>query len=53
VVAESDQRVVGYAYGSAHRERAAYRWSTETTVYVAAGAHRQGIGRMLYAALLP
>lgn len=52
-VAESEGRVVGYAYGSTHRERAAYRWSVETTVYVAADAHRRGIGRALYGALLP
>jgi len=53
VVAESDGTVIGYAYGSAHRERAAYKWSVETTVYVAQGAQRQGVGRRLYAALLP
>jgi L-amino acid N-acyltransferase YncA len=53
VVAETKGQVVGYAYGSSHRERAAYRWSVETTVYVAAGAQRSGIGRKLYTALLP
>jgi L-amino acid N-acyltransferase YncA len=53
VVAELEGRVIGYAYGSSHRERAAYRWSVETTVYVAAGAQRCGIGRALYGALLP
>lgn len=52
-VAEADGRVAGYAYGSSHRERAAYRWSVETTVYVAPGNHRMGIGRRLYDALLP
>ena len=34
VVAEDAGTCVGYAYGSAHRERAAYRWSVETSVYV-------------------
>jgi L-amino acid N-acyltransferase YncA len=53
VVAETAGQVVGYAYGSSHRERAAYRWSVETTVYVAPGVQRSGIGRKLYAALLP
>lgn len=52
-VAEDSGRVVGYAYGSSHRERAAYRWSVETTVYVAAEAQRAGTGRALYGALLP
>jgi len=53
LVAESGGEVAGYAYGSPHRERAAYRWSVETSVYIAPQAHRQGIGRALYAALLP
>jgi len=54
VVAEADGgQLLGYAYGSSHRERAAYKWSVETTVYVAQAAHRGGIGRKLYAALLP
>ena len=44
--------VLGYAYGSAHRAKAAYRWSVETTVYVARGAHHRGIGRALYTELL-
>lgn len=53
VVAEADGQLLGYAYGSSHRERAAYQWSAETTVYVAQGAHRGGIGRSLYTALFP
>ena len=51
VFAEGDQ-VLGYAYGSAHPTKPAYRWSVETTVYVARNAHRRGIGRKLYAELL-
>lgn len=51
-VAESDGRLLGFAYGSAHRERAAYRWSVETTVYVEQGQQRRGIGRTLYERLL-
>ena len=52
VVAEVDGHVLGYAYGSSHRERAAYKWSVETTVYVAQRAQRSGLGRKLYAALI-
>jgi len=52
-VAEQEGQVIGYAYGSSHRERAAYRWSVETSVYVKAGHHRSGIGRALYQELLP
>ena len=53
LVAEMDGAVVGYAYGSLHRERAAYRWSVEVSAYVDRGHHRKGIGRALYSALLP
>jgi L-amino acid N-acyltransferase YncA len=53
VVAETDGSIIGFAYGSLHRERAAYRWSVETTVYVDGNVQRRGIGRGLYGALLP
>ena len=52
VCADGDT-VLGYAYSCPHRERAAYRWATDCTVYVARGAHRRGIGRALYTALFP
>lgn len=48
LVAERDGRCAGYAYGSVHRERPAYRWSTEVSAYVHPDFHRQGIGRALY-----
>lgn len=51
LVAEIDGEVVGYAYASRHRERAAYRWSSDVTVYISAAHHRRGIGRALYEAL--
>lgn len=51
LVAEEDGQCVGYAYGSAHRERAAYRWSTETSAYVRPGWQGRGLGRVLYQAL--
>ena len=53
LVAERDGRIAGYAYGGTHRARPAYRWTVETSVYVAGDRARQGIGRELYAALLP
>jgi L-amino acid N-acyltransferase YncA len=53
LVAELDGQVVGYAYGSRHHERAAYRWSADVTVYISAEHHRRGVGRALYAALFP
>ena len=51
LVAELGGRVVGYAYSGEHRDRAAYRWSVDVTVYVASDKHRAGLGRSLYGRL--
>jgi phosphinothricin acetyltransferase len=52
LVFEDGGRVLGYAYGSQHRSKPAYRWSVETTVYVDCKAQRRGIGQALYVELL-
>jgi phosphinothricin acetyltransferase len=52
LVADQDGQCIGYAYGSSHRERLAYRWSVEVSVYVHPNYHRQGVGRALYVRLL-
>jgi phosphinothricin acetyltransferase len=44
--------VLGYAYASPHRARAAYQWSVDFSAYVADGCRRRGIGRALYSSLL-
>ena len=44
--------VLGYAYAAKFRERAAYRYVVETSIYVADVAQRQGAGRLLYEALI-
>jgi L-amino acid N-acyltransferase YncA len=51
LVAERDGRLVGYAYACAHRERPAYRWAVDVSVYVADGQQGRGVGRALYEAL--
>jgi L-amino acid N-acyltransferase YncA len=51
LVAERDGQCIGYAYGSSHRERSAYRWSVEVSAYVHPNHHHQGVGRALYRAL--
>lgn len=51
LVSEESGHVVGYAYASAHRERAAYGWAVDVSVYIAEGHQRRGIGRQLYEAL--
>jgi len=53
LVLEDSGRIAGYAYASPHRERAAYGWSVDVTVYIAAESRRKGVGRALYTALLP
>lgn len=52
LVAELEGDVVGYAYGTRHRARPAYQWSTEVSVYVRRSGHRRGVGRGLYLPLL-
>src|SRR5688572_14755120 len=52
LVVDKAAEILGYAYAGAHRARAAYQWSVDTTVYVHPGAHRSGVGRALYTSLL-
>src|SRR4051812_22776504 len=52
LVAERGSSLIGYAYGSSHRARAAYRQSTEVSAYVAEDARRMGVDRAVYAELL-
>jgi phosphinothricin acetyltransferase len=47
LVATSDGVILGYAYAGPYRARPAYRFSVENSVYVAADAHRRGVGRAL------
>jgi phosphinothricin acetyltransferase len=53
LVCEAGGEVVGYAYASKWKERAAYRHTAEATVYVRDGLSRRGYGQALYGALLP
>ena len=51
LVWEEQGKILGYAYGSAPFERAAYSWTGEPSIYLAPDARHKGIGRRLYAAL--
>lgn len=51
-VALSNGEIAGYAYATQFRERDAYRWNVETSVYVKASEQRKGIATALYNALL-
>jgi phosphinothricin acetyltransferase len=52
LVAEREGKLLGYAYATKWRVRHAYRFSVESSVYLAPEAARQGVGTALYAALL-
>jgi L-amino acid N-acyltransferase YncA len=51
LVALGEGEILGYAYASAFKERAAYEWAVETSVYVRMGARGRGVGAALYRAL--
>jgi phosphinothricin acetyltransferase len=52
LVLELDGEVSGYAYAGPFKDRPAYRWSVETTVYLDESLRGKGLGRDLYAALI-
>ena len=52
LIAEDDMgKVIGYAYASKWRERFAYRFSVEVTVYLSPNSSGHGVGTKLYEAL--
>ena len=51
LVWEEDGEILGYAYGSAPFERAAFRWVAEDSVYLRREAEGRGIGKALCTAL--
>ncbi len=52
LVAERGGQVLGYAYANHFRPRRAYRFCLEDSIYLAADARGQGVGRLLLAELL-
>lgn len=51
LVAERDGQLLGYAYAGRFREREAYAWNAETSVYLRTDARGMGLGRKLYSLL--
>lgn len=51
LVVEKDGRIMGYAYAGIFKDRAAYDWSCETTIYLDPEERKNGLGRLLYEAL--
>lgn len=52
LVYEAGGVVTAYAYASAWKERSAYRYTAETSVYVDRAHIRKGLGSLLYGSLL-
>jgi phosphinothricin acetyltransferase len=52
LVAELDGEVAGYAYATKWKERSAYRFSVETSVYLDHEARGKGLGSALYGQLV-
>lgn len=52
LVAEGRDGIIGYAYGGRFKDRSAYRFCVETSVYLSHGREGQGIGTRLYSELL-
>jgi phosphinothricin acetyltransferase len=52
LVAEQEGEVVGYAYFAQLRDRSAYRFSAEDSIYIRDDIRGQGVGKALVAALL-
>jgi phosphinothricin acetyltransferase len=52
LIAEQDGQVIGYAYASTYRPRAAYRFTCEDSIYLAPEAVGKGLGGRLLARLI-
>lgn len=48
LVAELDNRIVGYAYAGRFHQRAAYAWNAEMSIYLNKDNLRCGVGKKLY-----
>jgi phosphinothricin acetyltransferase len=52
LVCEINGIIAGYAYGAKYRERTAYQWCVESSIYIHDDHLQSGIGKLLYTALI-
>lgn len=52
IVWQEGERIAGYAYANTFRERKAYRFTVESSVYLHPDFYRKGIGDKLYHSLI-
>ncbi|MDT2735514.1 GNAT family N-acetyltransferase [Enterococcus pseudoavium] len=50
-VATENERILGYVYAHAYKNRAAYDWAVEVSVYVDRERQSHGVGKQLYQVL--
>ena len=48
LVGEVNGQILGYVYCHPYRERLAYQWAVEVTIYLAPAGQGKGLGRLLY-----
>ena len=53
LVCADGAEILGFAYAHQFKERKAYQWICETSIYTKNGCTQKGIGTMLYAKLIP
>lgn len=52
IVLENDGKLLGYAYAHRFKERSAYAWGAECSIYMDKNIHLKGYGKKLYSALI-
>jgi len=52
LVAEVEGRIIGYAYATQFRDRPAYRWTCENSIYIDPSQLGRGVGTRLLASLI-
>lgn len=52
LICEAQGIILGYAYAAKHRDRIAYQWSVESSVYVLPDAQGKGVAKHLYQAMI-
>jgi len=52
LVCEIDGTIAGYAYGARYRERTAYQWCVESSIYIHDDFQKTGVGKALYHVLI-
>lgn len=51
IVCLFDNEIIGYAYAISHRNRTAYQWAADVTIYFSETFHRKGLAKITYETL--